>query len=260
MLELVLATANCGKVEELRELLRVAGLMNVVVRSLADFPDLHVVEETGVTFAENALMKARTAWQGTGLPALADDSGLEIDVLQGAPGVWSARFAGKRDDEANIDKVLLLMEGVPAARRGARFQCALALAGGVGARDLGLGVRGSGSEVRGADQQAENRDNRDNRDNRETRENRGQRSTDCEPRLEVGEFLVVGSVEGQIATERKGDRGFGYDPVFYLPERDLTMAQLSPQEKNAISHRARAFERMLPILRSYSERVSIEHS
>lgn len=207
MKSLVLATANQGKAEEFRELLRAAGLPPVDIRTLADYLELPDVEETGVTFAENAMLKARAAWQGTGLPALADDSGLEIDALHGAPGVFSARFAGgERNDDANIGKVLSLMGGIPSAQRGARFQCALALVGFPGL---------TGEMVSG------------------------------------GEYEVMGSIEGLIITEKRGTMGFGYDPIFYLPGYDLTMAQISPQEKNAISHRARAFAQIMPVLRAY---------
>ncbi|MCL1790518.1 MAG: non-canonical purine NTP pyrophosphatase [Peptococcaceae bacterium] len=228
-MRIVLATTNPGKVGELEDLLKDAGLTGVEILSLADFPGLPVVEETGKTFAQNALLKARGAWLGTGLPALADDSGLEIDALRGEPGVRSARFAGEaHDDEANITKVLSLMAGVPTDQRGARFQCALAL---VGARGLASVARGAQSQSRGMES--------------DTR-----RSESPEP------VLVMGRVEGVIATEKKGDRGFGYDPIFYLPERNLTMAQLLPQEKNTISHRGQAFKKMLPILCAYAGQLS----
>ncbi|MCL1918852.1 MAG: non-canonical purine NTP pyrophosphatase [Peptococcaceae bacterium] len=246
-----MATANRGKAEELRELLRNASLTGqesalgalehgmdlsqADIRTLADYPELPAVEETGTTFAENALLKARAAWQGTGLPALADDSGLEIDVLNGAPGVYSARFAGVgRDDEANIRKVLSLLGDTPPEKRTARFQCALAFVGlpeqlhsnrpeqeaGMTPGYTGSGgalIPGSGgSLIPGS-----------------------------------GEYVVVGSFEGVIISEKRGSFGFGYDPIFYIPERTLTLAQLLPREKNAISHRARAFAQILPILCAY---------
>ncbi|HZK55966.1 MAG TPA: XTP/dITP diphosphatase [Desulfosporosinus sp.] len=194
-MKIILATQNQGKVRELRELLVDE---DIQVLSLLDFPDFEDVEETGVTFAENAALKARVAAQRTGLIALADDSGLEVDVLEGAPGVYSARYAGEpKDDERNIDKLLSSLENVPEDKKTARFRCALVMATPFGE-----------------------------------------------------EYLTEGAVEGRILTKRRGSDGFGYDPVFYLPEFARTMAELTLSEKNTISHRAQAFRKGIPILQA----------
>ena len=193
-MKIILATQNQGKVRELREL-----LMNeeIEVLSLLDIPDWEDVEENGVTFADNAALKARAAVLRTGLIALADDSGLEVDALDGAPGVYSARYAGEpKDDERNTDKLLGLLEIIPEDKRTARFRCALVMATPFGK-----------------------------------------------------DYLTEGAVEGRIMTQRRGSDGFGYDPVFYLPEFARTMAELTLAEKNTISHRAQAFRKAIPILR-----------
>lgn len=192
-MKVLLATANKGKVKELEEML--TG-MDITVLSLSDFADFPEIEETGATFAENAYLKARKAVEITGLVSLADDSGLEVDALNGEPGVFSARYAGEpKSDERNIDKLLEELEGVPESQRGARFRCSLAVV-----------VPG------------------------------GQ------------EFLTEGTVEGKILLARKGSGGFGYDPIFYLQGLDKTMAELSLEEKNRISHRAEAFSKAVPII------------
>jgi XTP/dITP diphosphohydrolase len=192
-MEILLASQNNGKIAELGELL---ADQKIQVRSLLDFPDYEDVEETGLTFAENAALKARAAMKKTGLLTLADDSGLEVEALNGDPGVYSARFAGEQGNaEKNIDKLLALMADVPDERRGARFRCSLVI------------VTPDGKE-----------------------------------------YLVEGSVEGRILYQRQGEGGFGYDPVFYLPELGRTMAELSPAQKNSLSHRAQAFRKALPIL------------
>ena len=200
----MLATTNPGKVREYRALLgalpvRLVGLDEV---GLAQGP------ETGATFTENAVQKARHAAAASGLVALADDSGLEVDGLGGAPGVWSARYAGEAaDDEANRRRLIRELAGVPVERRAARFRCAVAIA-----RPGG----GEGSE----------------------------------PEILA---LVEGTCEGVVLTEPRGAHGFGYDPLFLLPERGLTLAELLPEEKNRLSHRARAVERALPALRALVE-------
>ncbi|RNC62831.1 MAG: Non-canonical purine NTP pyrophosphatase [Candidatus Dichloromethanomonas elyunquensis] len=193
-MEVLLATANQGKVKELKEMLKGedAGIL-----SLNDFPDFPDIEENGATFAENAMIKARTAALFTGLVTLADDSGLEVDALMGAPGVYSARFAGiPKNDGRNIDKLLAELQGVPEKERTARFRCCLAIV------------------------------------------NPGGR-----------EYLTEGKVEGLILQSRRGKGGFGYDPVFYLPFLHKTMAELSLDEKNSLSHRAQAFRKGMPVLK-----------
>ena len=186
---LVLATSNQGKI---REIEKVLDLPRLEIRSLQDFPDLPEVVEDGRTFLENALKKARACAQATGLPALADDSGLEVDCLNGAPGLYSARFSGaEATDEANNRKLLSLLEGVPEERRTARFVCQMVLY------------------------------------------------------LPEGNWIQTeGYCPGIIAPEPRGDHGFGYDPAFYLPELNKTMAEISLEEKNRISHRAQALEKI----------------
>jgi XTP/dITP diphosphohydrolase len=192
-MEILLASQNQGKISEFRELL---ADQNIQVRSLLDFPDYEDVEETGQTFAENAALKAWVAMKKTGLLTLADDSGLEVEALNGAPGVISARFAGEQGNaEKNIDKLLALLADVPDERRGARFRCSLVIV-----------------------------------------------------TPDEKEYLVEGSVEGRILHQRQGEGGFGYDPIFFLPDLGQTMAELSPAQKNKLSHRARAFRKALPIL------------
>ncbi|WP_425221534.1 RdgB/HAM1 family non-canonical purine NTP pyrophosphatase [Pseudomonas sp.] len=182
--ELVLASNNKGKLAELQAMLG----NSIKVRPQSDFTDIEA-EETGLTFAENALIKARHAARASGLPALADDSGLAVDALGGAPGIYSARYAGGAGDAANNAKLLEALRDVPDAERGAQFICALAL-------------------LRHAE--------------------------DPIP------LICEGAWEGRILHAASGEHGFGYDPLFWVPERDCSSAELSPQEKNQLSHRARA--------------------
>ncbi|WP_457962811.1 RdgB/HAM1 family non-canonical purine NTP pyrophosphatase [Arthrobacter sp. D1-29] len=201
---LVLATHNKGKLKELREILRgqVPGLdvdTQVVDAAAAGAPD---VVETGITFAENSLLKARAVAAATGLVAIADDSGLAVDVLGGAPGIFSARWAGRHgDDAANLRLLLDQLSDVPDEHRGAAFVCAAALA-----------VPG---EVDGGE------------------------------RREVVEY---GQLEGVLLREPRGDGGFGYDPVLQPAGEARSCAELSPAEKNAISHRGKAFRALLPAI------------
>ncbi|MGM9988597.1 MAG: XTP/dITP diphosphatase [Bacillaceae bacterium] len=189
MKKIVVATKNKGKVRDFQGLFSKYGYEVV---SLFDFPNLEDVEETGTTFEENAILKAETISKQIGEIVLADDSGLIVDMLDGRPGVYSARYAGEqKDDEANIDKVLGELADVTDDNRTARFYCALALA----------------------------------RPNQQT-------------------IVVHGTCEGRIAHERKGDYGFGYDPVFYIVEQGKTMAELSPEQKNKISHRSNALKKL----------------
>jgi XTP/dITP diphosphohydrolase len=188
--KLVVATKNEGKWRETAQIL--ADLPFEVV-SLSDYPDAPDVEETGATFVENAIIKARAYAAFAGELTLADDSGLEVDALDGAPGVYSSRFA-PTTPERNA-KLLDLMKDVPDDRRSARFRCAIAIA----APDGGL-------------------------------------------------WIAEGAVEGVISREEKGSSGFGYDPVFYLPDRGKHMAELTSDEKNAISHRGRALREVRTVL------------
>ncbi|NMA67849.1 MAG: XTP/dITP diphosphatase [Desulfitobacterium sp.] len=199
-MKILLATQNLGKVKELQDLL-VGEEIEVI--SLGDLEDWEEIEETGSTFAENASLKAKTAAQRTGLITLADDSGLEVDALNGAPGVNSARYAGTpKDDEKNNAKLLAELEGVPEEERTARFRCALAIA------------------------------------------------------LPSGEeYLTEGIVEGRILMEPRGREGFGYDPLFYLPDFGRTMAHLALSQKNKVSHRAQALRKAIPILQDLAART-----
>lgn len=185
-LKLIVATGNPGKQREIGEILRDPGI------ALASHPDLDMnsVEETASTFVENALLKARYATHTSGMPALADDSGLEVDVLGGAPGIYSARYAGPdATDDANVDKLLDALADVPPERRGARFRCVMVVL---------------------------------------------RHAADPSP------LICDGCWEGRIAFERRGDNGFGYDPVF-VPHGDTRhSAQLPRDEKNRVSHRGRA--------------------
>lgn len=185
---LVLATRNAHKVTELQAILTAAGTGLELVGADA-YPHVPDVKETGVTFAENALLKARTLADATGLPAVADDSGLCVDVLGGAPGIFSARWAGRHgDDKANLDLLLAQLADIEAPHRAAHFACAAALA-------LPDGT----------------------------------------------ERVAEGHLRGTLRHEPSGDGGFGYDPILQPDGESRTCAELTPEEKNAISHRGRAF-------------------
>jgi XTP/dITP diphosphohydrolase len=192
-MKLVLATRNPGKVRELSQLLSPLGYE---VLSLEHFPGVPEVVEDGATFKDNAVKKATAVARHTGQLALADDSGLEVDYLGGAPGVRSARFAGEgHDDRANNEKLLRLLAGVPPEKRTARFRCVVAVA------------------------------------------------------TPEGKVLTTeGTCEGIIAEEPRGEGGFGYDPLFYVPSCGKTFAELDPEVKNRISHRGRALALMREIL------------
>lgn len=192
-MRVVLATRNAGKAKEIGRILEGSG---VEIISLEGFAGIELPPETGKTMEENALLKARAVAKATGLPALADDSGLEVDFLGGAPGVYSARYAGeKATDEENWKKLLRELEGVEAEKRTARFRCALALVG-----------------------------------------------------FDENEYLFDGVFEGSIAEAPRGKNGFGYDPVFIADGLGRTAAELSPDEKNRISHRAHALEALKAFL------------
>ncbi|MBL4909451.1 MAG: XTP/dITP diphosphatase [Alteromonadaceae bacterium] len=188
MQKIVLATGNQGKVKELANMLQD---LTISVVPQSDF-NVSEVAETGTTFVENAIIKARHAAKITGLPAIADDSGLAVDYLQGAPGIYSARFAGENaNDEENIDKLLTKLKGVPASQRSARFLCVLVF-------------------MRNAD--------------------------DPTPIICQGEW------QGLITQKRSGEQGFGYDPIFYVDQQQMTSAQLPRDLKNQLSHRGKALE------------------
>ncbi len=182
--ELVLASHNAGKLKELQAMLGA----HIKVRSIAEFSSVEP-EETGLSFVENAILKARHAARVSGMPALAADSGLAADALGGAPGIYSARYAGGKDDAANNAKLLDALKDVPDAERDAQFVCALAL-------------------VRHAD--------------------------DPLP------ILCEGLWPGRILHAPRGEQGFGYDPLFWVAERQGSSAELPAAEKNQLSHRARA--------------------
>ncbi|TLQ45666.1 RdgB/HAM1 family non-canonical purine NTP pyrophosphatase [Streptomyces marianii] len=196
MTRLILATRNPGKITELRAILADAGLSHELVGADA-YPDLPDVKETGVTFAENALLKAHALAQATGLPAVADDSGLCVDVLGGAPGIFSARWSGTHgDDTANLELLLAQLSDITEEHRAAHFACAAALA-------LPDGT----------------------------------------------ERVVEGRLRGTLRHVPSGANGFGYDPILQPDGETRTCAQLSPEEKNAISHRGKAFRALVPVVR-----------
>lgn len=186
--KIVLASNNAGKAREITEILSAYGI-SVIPQSDFGVPE---IPETGLTFVENALLKARNACHHTGLPALADDSGIEIDALKGAPGIYSARFAGEgATDEINLQKALTELKDVPEEQRGARFQCLMVLL---------------------------------------------EHENDPTP------IMCQGTWEGRILTQPQGDNGFGYDPIFYVPEHQCSSAQLTPEQKNVLSHRGKALK------------------
>ncbi|MFE7593458.1 RdgB/HAM1 family non-canonical purine NTP pyrophosphatase [Kitasatospora sp. NPDC057512] len=193
---LILATRNQHKVTELRAILADAGLDVELVGADA-YPEIPDVPETGVTFAENALLKAHALARATGLPAVADDSGLCVDVLNGAPGIFSARWSGKHgDDRGNLDLLLAQLSDIAEPHRGAHFFCAAALA-------LPDGT----------------------------------------------ERVVEGRLLGTLRTAPSGDGGFGYDPILQPLGETRTCAELTADEKNAISHRGKAFRALAPVVR-----------
>ncbi|MFP8967632.1 RdgB/HAM1 family non-canonical purine NTP pyrophosphatase [Pokkaliibacter sp. CJK22405] len=191
MKQIVLASGNKGKLREFNELL--GGLdFEVVPQSAFSVPD---ADETGLSFVENAILKARHAARLTGLPSLSDDSGLEVDALKGAPGIYSARFAGQgATDDDNCDLLLEKLRHIPESERTARFQCVLVFM---------------------------------------------RHETDPTP------LICQGTWEGRILFEPRGEGGFGYDPLFWLPEQGLSSAELAPEEKNRQSHRGRALAQLM---------------
>jgi XTP/dITP diphosphohydrolase len=198
MKEVIIATKNPGKAREFEQIFTPRG---IVVKTLLDFPEIPDVEETGTTFEENAILKADAVSRALNKMVIGDDSGLMVDALEGRPGIYSARYAGEpKNDQANTNKLLNELTGIPDDRRSARFYCALAVA-----------------------------------------------VPNQKP------ITVSGTCEGRILEEQRGSNGFGYDPVFYVPEKGLAMAELSSDEKNKISHRANALKKLEVILDSILE-------
>jgi len=191
-LQIVLATHNRGKMKEMSSIL---AHLPVKLLTLDDFPQIGEIPETGETLKENAFIKAETVHQKTGLPALADDTGLEVDALDGAPGVHSSRYDGETATfEDNCRKMMQEMDGIPAEERTARFHTVIAF------------VSDSGNE------------------------------------------WTEGMVEGRILEKKRGDGGFGYDPLFYYPPLKKTFAELNSEQKNNISHRGKALRNFCQIL------------
>ncbi|MFN3018885.1 XTP/dITP diphosphatase [Vibrio coralliilyticus] len=192
--KIVLATGNQGKVREMADLLADFGF-DVVAQSEFNVSE---VAETGTTFIENAIIKARHAAKETGLAAIADDSGLEVDFLKGAPGIYSARYAGEgASDQKNLEKLLDAMQGVPQEQRTARFHCVLVL---------------------------------------------------MRHEFDPTPIVCHGKWEGRILTEAQGDNGFGYDPVFFVPEDNCASAELEPTRKKQLSHRGKALKQLFATL------------
>lgn len=199
MTELVVATGNQGKLKEISEVLSPLGFL---VRGQSEFA-ITSAEETGLTFVENAILKARHTCQQTGRPALADDSGLEVDALDGQPGIYSARYAGADgDDAANNHKLLQALTEVPEDKRTARFQCVMVYL---------------------------------------------RHPEDPVP------LICQGTWEGRIALAQAGANGFGYDPLFYVPETGCMAAELPPAEKNRLSHRGQALQQLVAALRARAQ-------
>jgi len=190
-MKIIAATNNMNKVREFREILQG---FEIITQKEAGV-DIEV-EETGTTFEENSYLKAKAIYDATGIPAIADDSGLEVDALDGAPGIYSARYGGDGLDDK--DRMMLLiknMEEVEDGKRGGRFVCVITMVS------------------------------------------------------ENGSFSVRGECEGEISREPAGENGFGYDPVFFVPEFGKTTAQMTPEEKNAISHRGKALRKFAETLK-----------
>jgi XTP/dITP diphosphohydrolase len=189
-MELVIATRNKKKRQEIEEILKDC---DIDILSLEDYPEFPDIKEEGTTFEDNAVKKSRVVAKLANKWALADDSGLEVEALGGRPGVHSARFAGKeQNDEANIRKLLKLMDGIPKEKRKARFSCFIAIS------------KPTGEVVK----------------------------------------IVKGSCEGWIGLKPRGRHGFGYDPVFIASGQSKTFAELKPELKNQISHRAKALKKV----------------
>jgi len=194
MLEILIATKNSGKVNEIKNVLRD---LNIKILSLNDFPDIPQIEENGKTYQENALKKATEVSKYSGKICLADDSGLEIEYLKGKPGIYTARWGNT--DEERINKVLNLLNNIPEYKRDAKFVCALVLVF-------------PGGKV----------------------------------------YSVKGECKGRISLFPKGEHGFGYDPIFLIPQYNKTFAELGDKIKNNISHRGKAMRKMAKIIKEIS--------
>ncbi len=195
-MEVVIATGNMGKLAEFRQML---APLNMTLHVQSEF-GAESAEETGLTFVENAILKARHAARISGLPAIADDSGLEVEYLKGAPGIYSSRFSGEHaSDTDNIEKLLHVLEGVPTEQRKARFQCVLVY------------------------------------------------MRHAEDPIPV---ICQGAWEGYILEEAIGDHGHGYDPIFCVPDMHCSAAELESAQKNSMSHRAIAMEKLLEELKN----------
>ena len=191
MKEIMIATSNAHKVEEFREMLEPLGIQ---VRSLLDLEEKVEIEETGTTFAENAMIKALSVHERLGIPVISDDSGLEVDAMNKAPGVYSARFLGY--DTPYEEKNQYIMDQVKGKTRTARYVCAIAYV-----EEDGAG------------------------------------------------HVFTGVVEGEIADHARGEKGFGYDPIFYYPPYGATLAEVSEEKKNAVSHRGRALAQLIAYMK-----------
>ena len=191
MKEIMIATSNAHKVEEFREMLEPLGIQ---VRSLLDLEEKVEIEEPGTTFAENAMIKALSVHERLGIPVISDDSGLEVDAMDKAPGVYSARFLGY--DTPYEEKNQYIMDQVKGKTRTARYVCAIAYV-----EEDGAG------------------------------------------------HVFTGVVEGEIADHARGEKGFGYDPIFYYPPYGATLAEVSEEKKNAISHRGRALAQLIAYMK-----------
>jgi XTP/dITP diphosphohydrolase len=204
MRKIVLATGNAGKLKELQQMLGDYGTEFITQKSLG----ISDAEETGLTFVENAIIKARHACAASGLPAIADDSGLEVDALHGEPGIYSARFAGLNatDSENNL-KLLAHLEDVPDEQRSARFQCVIVF----------------------------------------------MRSP-----FDATPLICTGTWEGRILRTPSGVHGFGYDPLFYVPEHDCASAELEPAVKNLISHRGQALQSLMKHWNGFTQGILSE--
>ena len=191
-MKIILATHNRDKEKELQISLKG---MNIEVISLFDFPEIGDIEETGTTLLENSLLKSRLVFRKTGIPTIADDTGLEVDFLNGAPGVYSARYAGSNVSyKDNVNKLLIELEGIPSEKRTARFRTVITFVD------------------------------------------------------ENQELSPAGHIDGVISESIKGAGGFGYDPIFFVPHLGKTFAELSSIEKNKISHRGIALQKLRKIL------------